>query len=535
MNDDNERDGGSGGFKVHPRVFGVSVGLIAGFVLFALTNLDTAETLFARLKGGITLGFGWFLIFCVQAFLLFCLYLALSRFGHIRIGGAGARPHYSRPAWFAMLFSAGMGIGLMFWGVAEPVTHYASPPVIPGLNASAATRAMDLTFLHWGFHAWAIYALVGLALAYFSFNRGLPLTVRSLFHPLLGDRINGLPGDLIDVLAVVATMFGVATSLGFGVTQINAGLYYLFGTGISPAVQLGLIAVITLVATASVVSGLDRGIKLLSQLNLGVALLLMLFLLVVGPTLFLLKGFVQHTGHYLQNLLTLGSWTETYAREANWQGDWTVFYWSWWIAWSPFVGMFIARISYGRSVREFLLGVLCVPAVLTFAWISVFGGTAIHEALYGNANIVAAVEANVATALFELLRGFPLASLSAAVALLLIFVFFVTSSDSGSLVIDIITSGGHLDPPVTQRVFWAVTEGVVAAVLLIGGGLTALQTASIATGLPFAIVLVLMAFGLLKAFREEVPAPRLARGPHTPQERPAGDRHPASQDDGHAN
>jgi len=493
-------------FVIHPQVFGFSAGLIALFVVFTLTNLDTAEALFNSARSGITHLFGWFLILCVQGFLLFCIYLAFSRFGHIRIGGAGARPVYTRPAWFSMLFSAGMGIGLMFWSVAEPITHLQSPPSLPGMTGDAATRAMDLTFLHWGFHAWGIYALVGLALAYFSFNRGLPLTVRSLFHPLLGERINGPLGSLIDILAVVATLFGVATSLGFGVAQINAGLFYLFEIEISATVQIGLIAVITAVATVSVVSGLDRGIKMLSQFNLLAALLLMLFLLAVGPSLFLFKGFVQNTGHYLQNLLSLGSWTETYARDANWQGSWTVFYWSWWIAWSPFVGMFIARISYGRSVREFILGVLVVPSALTFVWISTFGGAAIHEALYGNAGIVAAVNENIAVALFELLREFPLASFSALVAMLLVFVFFVTSSDSGSLVIDIITSGGHLDPPVVQRVFWAVTEGVVAAVLTLGGGLTALQTASIATGLPFAVVLVLMAWGLLKAFREDMPA-----------------------------
>ncbi len=301
-------------------------------------------------------------------------------------------------------------------------------------------------------------------------------------------------------------MFGVATSLGFGVAQINGGLNHLFGVSISPGVQLGLIAFITLVATGSVVSGLDRGIKFLSQLNLVAAATLVAFLLLVGPTLFLLKSAVQNTGHYLQNLLTLGSWTEAYVRDASWQGNWTVFYWSWWIAWSPFVGMFIARISYGRTVREFILGVLVVPSAVTFLWISAFGGSALFEALFVDATIVEAVNNDVSTALFELLSRYPLAMLTSLLAIMLVFIFFVTSSDSGSLVIDIITSGGNIDPPVIQRVFWAVTEGVVAAVLLVGGGLTALQTASITTGLPFAIILTLMAWGLLKAFRKEMPA-----------------------------
>jgi choline/glycine/proline betaine transport protein len=496
---------GKGRFKIHPWVFGSSVGLIILVVVVTLTNLDVAEATFNQIRDAITETTGWFLILCVQAFLLFCIVIAASRFGHIRLGGPGARPVFTTTAWFSMLFSAGMGIGLMFWSVAEPLMHLQNPPGAPGMTTEGAVRAMDLTFLHWGFHAWGIYALVGLALAYFTFNRGLPLTIRSAFYPLLGERIYGPIGNLIDILAVIATLFGVATSLGFGVAQINAGLNYVFDVTISSNVQVVLIAFITAVATLSVVSGLDRGIKRLSQVNLGAALVLMIFLLIAGPTLFLLKGLVQDSGHYLQNLLTLGSWTEAYGQDANWQGSWTVFYWSWWIAWSPFVGMFIARISRGRTVREFVLGVLIVPTILTFVWIATFGGSAIYETLFVDTRIVDAANANVATALFELLAGYPLANVSALIAIFLVFIFFVTSSDSGSLVIDIITSGGELDPPVAQRVFWAVTEGVVAAVLTIGGGLTALQTASITTGLPFAVVLVLMAFCLLKAFREEMP------------------------------
>jgi len=486
-------------------VFGISAALIFLFVALTLLNLNAAEAVFTTVKNGITHTFGWLLILCVQGFLLFTVYLAISRFGHIRIGGIGAQPDYTRPAWFAMLFSAGMGIGLMFWSVAEPVTHFQNAPGVSGINLDSAARAMDLTFLHWGFHAWGIYAMVGLALAYFSYNKGLPLTIRSAFHPLLGKRIDGPFGNLIDIAAVVATLFGVATSLGFGVSQINAGLNYLFGISISSTVQLVLIAFITTVATGSVVSGLDRGIKFLSQLNLFAALLLIAFLLFLGPTLFLLKSVVQDTGHYLQNLLTLGTWAEAYSRDDSWQGNWTVFYWSWWIAWSPFVGMFIARISYGRTVREFVLGVLVVPSALTFIWISTLGGSALYEVLFVDNSIAEAVNANLSTALFELLARFPLTEVTSLLAIFLVFVFFVTSSDSGSLVIDIITSGGNLDPPVVQRVFWAVTEGVVAAVLMLGGGLTALQTASITTGLPFAIILILMAWGLLKAFREEMP------------------------------
>lgn len=492
---------------VHPQVFFSSVTIILVFILFTLFNLDTAEVLFSRLMDSASTSFGWLFILGVQACLLFCLYLAISRFGHIRIGGPDARPEFSRTSWFAMLFCAGMGIGLMFWGVAEPVSHFQNPPQIEGLTTEAAVRAMDLTFLHWGIHAWSIYALVGLALAYFSFNKGLPLTVRSAFYPILGDRIHGNIGNLIDTLAVVATLFGVATSLGLGVSQINTGLNYLFGIEIGSGVQIGLIIFITSVATLSVVSGLNKGILRLSQFNFYTAVVLLLFLLVLGPTLFLLKSYVQNTGHYMQNLLTLGSWTETYSRDPGWIGSWTVFYWAWWIAWSPFVGMFIARISLGRTVREFILVVLFIPSLLTFIWISTFGGTAIHNIMNGDTSILLAVDQNVATALFELLQNFPLASITSFISIVLIFVFFVTSSDSGSLVIDIITAGGNLEPPVRQRIFWAVTEGIVAAVLLIGGGLTALRAATISTGLPFMVVLVFMGYCLLKAFREEMPPP----------------------------
>ena len=498
---------------IHAPVFGSSVALIALAIAFALFNLDAAEQTFAAMKTGISSLFGWLFILSVQCFLLFCVYLALSRFGHIRLGGPGARPDYSMPQWFAMLFSVGMGIGLMFWGVAEPVSHFDNPPDVARLTREAAIRAMDLTFLHWGFHAWSVYALVGLSLAYFSFNRGLPLTIRSAFHPLLGERVHGFTGNVIDTLAVVATLFGVATSLGLGATQINTGLDYLFGVGVSAGMQLTLIAIITAVATVSVVSGLDRGILRLSQLNFLAALALLAFLFVVGPSLFILKGFVQNTGHYLQNLLTLGSWTEAYSRDPGWQGSWTVFYWAWWIAWSPFVGMFIARISRGRTVREFIVGVLLVPSLLTFLWISTFGGTAISAIFGGNMSILEAVNANTATALFEVLEGFPLASVSSLISIVLIFVFFVTSSDSGSLVIDIITAGGKLDPPVVQRVFWAVTEGVVAAVLLISGGLTALRAASISTALPFVVVLLVMAWCLYRALSSEMPPQEYGRAP----------------------
>jgi choline/glycine/proline betaine transport protein len=493
---------------LHVTVFGLSAFIIILVLFLTLLNIHSAEQFFAAIRLWATHTFGWLLIMIVQAFLLYCVYLALSRFGSIRIGGSDAKPAYSLPTWFAMLFSAGMGIGLLFYGVAEPVIHFNNPPGMEGGTRAAAMRAMDLTFLHWGVHAWAIYALVGLSLAYFSYNHKLPLTIRSAFYPLFGPRIYGPIGHVIDIIAVVATLFGVATSLGFGAVQINTGLNFLFGLPVSGKVQILLITVITIVATLSVVSGIDRGIRRLSEINLIFALLLLVFLLLVGPTLFLLNSTVQNTGHYLQNLLILGSWTQTYRMESDWQSNWTLFYWTWWIAWSPFVGMFIARISKGRTVRQFLAGTLLVPALLCIIWFSVLGGAAIYAEMYDGMNIAAAVNENISTALFKLLEFYPVSTLTSALAVVLVFVFFVTSSDSGSLVIDIITAGGNLNPPLAQRVFWAVTEGVVAAVLLAGGGLLALQTAAIMTGLPFALVLVLMCFGLYRSFNREVPARR---------------------------
>jgi len=496
-----------GRFGVHPIVFGFSVGLTFLFVVLTLANLGAADTMFSTVKDGIARRFGWFFILSVQGFLLLCIYLAASRFGQIRIGGPDARAEFSSLSWFAMLFAAGMGIGLMFWSVAEPVLHLQNPPGAGPMTPEGAQRALDLTFLHWGLHAWGIYTLVGLALAYFAYNRGLPMTVRSAFHPLLGERIHGPIGHAIDVLAVLAALFGLATSLGLGVAQINAGLNYAFGIAFSTGVQLGLITLITLVSAASVASGLNRGIRLLSNVNLLAALLLLVFVLLAGPTQFLLENLVQSTGHYLQNLLELGSWTDAWSLDSAWQASWTVFYWSWWIAWSPFVGMFIARISRGRTVREFIVGVLAMPSLLTFAWMATFGGAALYESLFVDPGIVYAANDNAATALFELLSRYPLQDLSILLAVFLVMVFFVTSCDSGSLVLGIITCGGKTDVGVPQRMFWALLAGVVAAVLVLGGGLTALQTASITTGLPFGVALVLMAVCLIKALREDVKCP----------------------------
>lgn len=490
---------------IQPQVFGFSIVVILLAIILTLLNLHAAQRIFPAIEAEISSLFGWLFIFSMQGFLLFCFYLAASRFGHIRLGGPDARPDYSAGTWFSMLFAAGMGIGIIFWGVAEPVRHLQNPPGAEGLTSAGAIRAMDLTFLHWGFHAWGVYTLVGLALAYFSFNRGLPLTIRSAFYPLFGDRIYGSLGHIIDITAVVATIFGVATSMGLGVAQINAGLHYLFGITISTGVQVALIVLITGAATVSVVTGLDRGIKFLSQFNVIAALILLLFMLFVGPTLFLLKSFVQDTGHYLQNLVVLGSWSGAYSHHSKWLGKWTVFYWAWWVAWSPFVSMFIARVSRGRTVREFILGVLVVPSVLTFLWLTVFGGTAIFNILHGDNSVLNAVNSNIATALFELLRSYPLAKISTILGMILVAVFFVTSADSSALVAGIIGVGGKLEVAAPQRAFWAVAEGVVAAVLMVGGGISALRAASLSSGLPFLIILIIMAYCLFRAFQEDMP------------------------------
>ncbi|WP_236980012.1 BCCT family transporter [Membranihabitans maritimus] len=490
-------------FDVHKPVFYPASILIVLFIAITLYVGEPMEAIFSLISAGMTTNAGWLFVFAVNAFIVFCIYLAGSKFGRIRLGGKGAKPDFSLFAWFAMLFSAGMGIGLLFFGVAEPITHYSNPPLPVDTPAQAAQNAMNFTFIHYGFHAWAIYAIVGLALAFFAFNQKLPLTIRSVFHPLLGDKIYGPLGNIIDVIAVVATLFGLATSLGFGVQQVASGLHYLFGTPNTTWMQVVLIIVITFVATGSVILGLDKGVRVLSELNMKMGLILLVLVLLLGPTVFLLDGYIQNVGSYLSNVVKLGSWTETFAG-TNWQNDWTVFYWAWWISWSPFVGMFIARVSKGRTVREFILGVLLVPSFLTFLWMSVFGGSALFVEMNGIADIASAVNNDISTALFVLLESLPLSTITSFIGIALVASFFVTSSDSGSLVIDSITSGGKLDAPVGQRIFWALSEGGVAATLLVGGGLTALQTAAVTTGLPFTLVLFVMCFSLYKGLNEEL-------------------------------
>lgn len=491
------------GLEVNGPVFFTSSIFIIVSIALTLIFKKEAQSFFAKLQTSVAENADWFFILAINIFLVFLIYLAVGKFGKMRIGGQNAKPEFKTLSWFAMLFSAGMGIGLLFFSVGEPVMHFNSPPMAEAGTVAAAKEAMNFTFLHWGFHAWGVYALVGLSLAYFTYSRGLPLTIRSIFYPFLGDRIYGKIGDIIDIFAVLATLFGLATSLGFGVQQIASGINHVFGVADGITTQIILIAGITLVATISVVLGVDKGVKVLSEWNMRIAVVLLVLALILGPTIFIFRSFVENTGSYLYNFLDIATWSETYTN-SSWQNDWTVFYWGWWIGWSPFVGMFIARISKGRTIREFILGVLLVPSLVTFFWMSAFGSVAIDQIMGGNDILSTAVDNDIATALFVFFQDYPLAMVINVVAVFLIAGFFITSSDSGSLVIDSLTSGGKIDAPVGQRIFWAVTEGTVAAVLLIGGGLQALQTATIVTGLPFAVILLVMCYSLHKGLREDL-------------------------------
>jgi choline/glycine/proline betaine transport protein len=489
--------------------------IIIGLIVFAAAYAGVAEEAFSALNTTITDTVGWWYILITTGFILFAAYCGLSRIGNLRLGRDNEKPEFGFWSWLAMLFSAGMGIGLVFYGVAEPLTHYAEPPAsrgIPGLTDAAANQAMALTLFHWGLHAWGIYVVVGLGMAYMTYRRGRPLTVRWLLEPLLGrQRVEGPIGHAVDVVAIVGTLFGVATSLGFGITQIGAGLQYLGWIELNNWWIVGMICVITGIATFSVVSGVNKGLRWLSNINMTLATGLALFVLLLGPTLFLLQAWIQNLGVYVQSLPGLMLRTAPFS-DGEWLGSWTIFYWGWWISWAPFVGMFIARISRGRTIREFVAGVLLIPTLIGSLWFTIFGDAAIlRQRDSGDMLVDGAVDTN--TSMFRLLEGLPLGVITSVVAVAVIVFFFVTSSDSGSLVIDILSSGGELDPPKATRVYWALLEGVAAGVLLLVGGagsLTALQTASIATALPFSIVMVVACWAMLRAFRYDVATtPRL--------------------------
>ena len=490
--------------SINPPVFFPSLFLIILMVFVGSVWPEQAQEVFKSAQTWFQVKAGWLYISGVAIFLIFIIFVMFSRFGDIKLGPDHAEPDYSYKSWIAMLFSAGMGIGLMFFGVAEPVMHYMSPPDATPETIQAAKDAMKITFFHWGIHAWAIYAVVALSLSYFSYRHKLPLLPRSALYPLIGERIYGPIGHAVDTFAVLGTMFGVATSLGFGVLQVNSGLNYLLGVPVNAMVQVGLIIAISLIATLSVFLGLDKGVKRLSELNLGLAVLLLVSVLIFGPTVELLQAFVQNTGAYLSDIVGKTFNLYAYEQKNDWIGGWTLLYWGWWISWSPFVGTFIARVSRGRTIREFLIGVLLVPTAFTFLWMTVFGNTAIDAIMnHGATYLAEAVSSDVSVALFVFFEHMPFSTLLSTIALCLVITFFVTSSDSGSLVIDNLTSGGDLEAPVWQRVFWALLQGVVASVLLLAGGLQALQTVAIASALPFLLVMLLMCLGLYRALRDD--------------------------------
>jgi len=496
------------GMDMHNPVFWISAVLVLIFVIGTLIAPTEAKSTFDAVKGWSINNFDWLFMLGGNIFVLFCIYLIFSPMSKIRIGGEDSIPEFSTLSWFAMLFAAGMGIGLMFWSVAEPTAYFTdwwgTPLNAEAKTAEAADMAMGATMFHWGLHPWAIYAVVGLSLAFFTYNKDLPLTIRSGFYPLIGDKSWGFFGNFIDVIAVLATLFGLATSLGFGAQQAASGLHFLFDIPNTINTQIGIIVGVTAVAVLSVIRGLDGGVKVLSNLNMSLAALLLLFVVIFGPTLAITIAVINTGSSYIENIIPLSNW---FGREdEKFYHGWTVFYWAWWISWSPFVGMFIARISKGRTVREFIVAVLLVPTFVTLLWMAAFGGTALDQ-VQNNVGALSNGLGDVSLAMFQMFENLPLTNIISFIAIVLVLVFFVTSSDSGSLVIDSITAGGKIDAPVPQRIFWAVIEGAVAGALLFGGGkdaLGALQTASVSVGLPFTIVLLVMCVSLYKGLKHEL-------------------------------
>ena len=504
-------------FDIHQVVFTWSAFAILAFIVLTLALQDEVGPIFLGMRDWLTGNLDWFFLLSGNIFVLVCLGLIVSPLGKIRLGGPDATPDYGYVGWFSMLFAAGMGIGLMFFGVSEPLSHYSTAfggisvgedgvrtdwaPLggAEGNVAEAQRLGMAATIFHWGLHPWAIYAVVALALALFSYNKGLPLTLRSAFYPIFGERVWGWPGHVIDILAVFATIFGLATSLGIGAQQASAGLNHLFGLGTGEAVLIFLIIFITAIAIVSIIRGLDGGVKVLSEVNMGLAAALLLFIILAGPTVDIAMGFFSNLGAYGQYLPALSM---PFAREdSNFASGWTAFYWAWWISWSPFVGMFIARVSRGRTVREFLIAVLIVPTLVSVLWMTALGGTAISQVV--DDGFAGVQNAALELQLFEMLSQLPLTAITSLIGITLVLVFFITSSDSGSLVIDTIAAGGKINAPVVQRVFWAIVEGLVAVALLLGGGLIALQAMAVSTGLPFTLVLLAACYAIVRGLMNE--------------------------------
>ncbi|OZU90457.1 glycine/betaine ABC transporter permease [Virgibacillus indicus] len=492
------------------KVFYISAIIVFLFIIWGIIpadilpkgNLNNVTTI---IQGFIVDKFGWFYLISASSFLVFAIYLIFSKYGRIKLGRPGDKPEYSYMTWFAMLFSAGMGIGLVFWGAAEPLSHFHTPPYGDPETSEAAKAAMQYSFFHWGLHPWAIYATVALALAYFKFRKQTPGVVSAILEPLFGDKIKGGWGTAVDVIVVFATVFGVATSLGFGAIQISGGLSFVFGIEQTIMLELVIIAIVTVLFMTSAMTGLNKGIKYLSNANLVLAISLMLFLLILGPTGYIMNFFTNTLGSYIQNLPSMSLRMTPFNEDnAGWINGWTIFYWAWWIAWAPFVGTFIARVSRGRTVREFVTGVLLVPTIFGALWFSVFGGSAINLEFFEGANIIQHVnELGEETALFAVLEHFPLGAIMSVIAILLISTFFITSADSATFVLGMQTTNGSLYPPNLVKFIWGIIQSATAAVLLWQGGLGALQTASIIAAFPFVIIMILIVISLMKSFREE--------------------------------
>jgi choline/glycine/proline betaine transport protein len=524
---------------LHPGMGLASKGMVAAFVVFTALNVELANSIYSAVRGWIESALNWYYISALVIMLFVCFYLMFSRFGSIKLGDDDSKPEFSNFSWFAMLFSAGVGIGLLFFSIAEPIFYFdntqpwgypnnpfADHALVTDMNVDRAVLAMRVTYFHWGFHGWAVYVMIGLCLAYFGYRKKLPLTLRSALHPIIGDRIYGPVGHAVDLLAIFGTVFGVATSLGLGVSQMATGLNHLFDIDPGTTTQLILIVIISIVATLSAVSGVGNGIRIISEWNIWLSVVLLAFFLFAGPTKWLLGFFVTTVGDYLWNVIPMGFTTFNAEGDAAWQGGWTIFYWGWWISWAPFVGMFIARISQGRTIREFMVGVMFVPTAIAFFWLCIFGGNALYAELsaadgVGTAGIVQLIrDWNLPAALYgtiDLLTDIGWLNWAmAALATFLLATWFITSSDSGTLVITTMLSMGDENPPQRFRIIWGLGEGFVAAVLLLAGGLQALQTASIAAALPVSVVMLLMTYGIVKSLNEDpsaVPAPSAAQAP----------------------
>lgn len=494
--------------KVDKTIVWSSLIVSSAFIIATLVTPSGVSQILNAIFSFFTKNLGWAYMLAAAAFVAFGIGLAVSKYGHIKLGKDDEEPEYSRGSWFAMLFATGMGVGLVFWGAAEPIMHFDTSPFAVNRTPEAASIAMRTVFFHWGLHPWALYGVVAMSLAYFQFRKGLPGLISSTFYPLIGEKgIRGPVGKIIDVIAVVVTLFGVATSLGLGTQQLTTGMNYVYGLPNTTSMALVIIAIITILFTIAAASGIDKGIKFVSNTNMILAFLLMLFLLIAGPTKYILNTFFESMGNYLQNFVSLSFFLDTQGAVAertgyDWVGSWSVFYWAWWITWAPFVGSFIARISRGRTIREFVLGILVAPPLLSAIWFSIVGGSALHIELFGSGGISAAVAEDVSSGIFAMLSHFPLSGPMALLTMILLAIFFITSAESATFVVGMFTSGGDLNPDARLKIVWGVVEGAIAAMLLVAGGLSAVQTVAFIFSFPFMIIMILMAVSLAKALGE---------------------------------